>query len=120
MNRSDRRGVLVVSTIAAVSLAVAVWTTTVVSIPRGYITACAVSSLILVWFAFWRPRITVPIAVAIVSLSTLVARAEFYDRPPLLSMRSLQSIAIWTFTFAAAVLLRVAVFRLRGKPVRRM
>jgi hypothetical protein len=111
--------VIVVIAIAAVSLAVAAWTATVVSIPRGYIIACAVLSLILVWFAFWRPRITVPIAAVIASLSTLVARREFYGQLPLLSLRSLQSFAIWTFIFAAAVLLRVALFLVRGQPVRR-
>jgi hypothetical protein len=101
--------VITVSAIALVSLAATVWTATVVSIPRGYITACALLSIAVVWFAWWRPKITSPIAVVVASLGYSVLRREFYGKPGLLSAGSLQSIAIWTFAFAAAALFRFAL-----------
>ena len=83
-----------------------------VPIPRGYVIGCAVSLPILAWLAFWRPRITTPIAVGIASLTGIVLRGEFYGRGlGLFSLRSLQSLAIWTLIFTAAVLVRVAVMR---------
>ena len=112
MNKlSDRRAVLAASTMAVVALAATAWTATVVSIPRGFVAGCALSSLAAAWFAFWRPRITAPVAGVLASLSLVVMRRAYYGQPGFLSVTSLQSIAIWTFTFAAAVLLRFTLSR---------
>lgn len=101
------KAVLIVAAFAAACLAITVWAATVASIPRGYIGACALTSVAIVWLAFWRPKFTVPIAAAIIGLTSVMLRREYYGQPGFLSVRSLQSMAIWASIFAAVVLIRV-------------